>query len=116
MKSFTAAAAVAVLLMATPAFAQTTSQPSEPGTITMTETGHQQTQMTAGGRITDIDLSNGTVTLDNGMQFTLAPSLQYTSFPALGQEVQVTYGEDGGQKVARIIDLGGANGQGGGDQ
>lgn len=116
MKKSAAVAAVAVLLVAAPVFAQTTSQSSEPGTIPMTESGYHQTQMTAGGRITDIDLSNGTVTLDNGLQFTLAPSLQYTSFPALGQEVQVTYAEEGGQKVARIIDLGGAHGQGSNDQ
>jgi hypothetical protein len=43
------------------------------------------------------------------MQFTLAPSLEYTSAPTIGQEVQVTYSEQGGQKVARIIDVGGAN-------
>jgi hypothetical protein len=61
------------------------------------------------GRITTIDLADGTVTLDNGMQFTLAPSLQFTSFPALGQEVQVTYEEHDGKNVAQIIDVGGAH-------
>ena len=40
------------------------------------------------------------------MQSTLAPSLEYTSAPAIGQEVQMTYSEQGGQKVARIIDVG----------
>jgi hypothetical protein len=106
-------AVVAVLLMAMPVFAQTTP-PSASGN--MPDSGSRQTEMTTAGKITEIDLASGTVTLDTGLQFTLAPSLQYTSFPALGQEVQVTYAEEGGQKVARIIDLGGAHGQGGADQ
>ena len=44
------------------------------------------------------------MTLDNGTQFTLAPSLQFTSFPAVGQDVEVLYGEQGGKRVARSID------------
>ena len=64
-----------------------------------------QTETVALGRITAVDLQRGTLTLDTGVQFTLAPSLQYTTTPAINQEVQVTYGEQGGQKVARIIDL-----------
>lgn len=98
-----AAVAIAVLLTATSAFAQTASQSSD----TSTQNEFRQSQMSAQGRITTIDLSEGTVTLDNGMQFSLAPSLQYTSFPALGQEVRVTYEERGGTNVARIIDVGG---------
>lgn len=105
-----AAVAIAVLLMATSAFAQTASQPSD----TSTQNEFRQDQMLAQGRITTIDLSEGTVTLDNGMQFRLAPSLQYTSFPALGQEVSVTYEDHGGTNVARIIDVGGTHS--GGDQ
>jgi len=57
------------------------------------------------GKITAVDLQRGTLTLDTGAEFTLAPSLQYTTTPALNQEVQVTYSEQGGQQVARIIDL-----------
>jgi len=57
------------------------------------------------GKITAVDLQRGTLALDTGVQFTLAPSLQYTTTPALNQEVQVTYSEQGGQKVARIIDI-----------
>ena len=64
-----------------------------------------QTETVALGRITAVDLQRGTLTLDTGVQFALAPSLQYTTTPAINQEVQVTYGEQGGQKVARIIDL-----------
>ena len=63
-----------------------------------------QTETVALGRITAVDLQRGTLTLDTGAQFTLAPSLQYTTTPAINQEVQVTYSEQDGQKVARIID------------
>ena len=65
-----------------------------------------QTEMVTLGKITAVDLQRATLTLDTGAQFTLAPSLQYTTTPAINQEVQVTYSEQSGQKVARIIDLG----------
>jgi opacity protein-like surface antigen len=103
MKKFTGAAVLAVLLLTTPAFAQVASPPSTSGN--MPESGAHQREMLEAGRITEIDLANGTVTLDTGTQFSLAPSLQYTSFPALGQEVQVTYSEQDGKKVARVIDV-----------
>lgn len=109
MKKFTGTALLAALLFAVPAFAQMTDSPSTPGN--MPESGYHQKEMLATGRITEIDLAKGTVTLDTGTEFTLSPSLQYTSFPAPGQEVQVTYSEEGGQKVARIIDVGGASSQ-----
>lgn len=109
MKEFTGTTLLAVLLLAAPAFAQMTT-PSTTGN--MPESGYHQKEMLATGRITEIDLGKGTVTLDTGTEFALSPSLQYTSFPALGQEVQVTYSEEGGQKVARIIDVGGTHSQG----
>jgi hypothetical protein len=109
MKKFTGVTLLGVLLFAAPVFAQMTTPTSTPGN--MPESGYRQKEMLETGRITEIDLGNGTVTLDTGTQFTLAPSLQYTSFPALGQEVQVTFSEDGGQKVARIIDVGGTHSQ-----
>lgn len=116
MKKFTVATVLAVLLSTTPAFAQMAGQSSEPGTITMGESGYHQKEMLTAGKITEIDLANGTVTLDTGVQFTLSPALQYTSFPALGEDVQVTYSEEGGQKVARIIDVGGPGSQGDSNQ
>jgi hypothetical protein len=64
-----------------------------------------QTEMATTGKITAIDLQRGTLALDTGVQFTLAPTLQYTTAPAVNQEVQVTYSEQHGQKVAHIIDL-----------
>ena len=90
----------ALVLAVTPAFAQTSDQPSN-----MPDNGYHQAEMLATGRITSVDVARGTLSLDTGMQFTLAPSLEYTSFPMLGQEVEVTYSEQGGQKVARIIDI-----------
>jgi hypothetical protein len=116
MKKFTGVTVLAVLLLTTPVFAQMTDQSSEPGTIVMNESGYHQKEMLATGRITEIDLAKGTVTLDTGTEFTLAPSLQYTSFPALGQEVQVTYSAQGGENVARIIDVGGTRSEGSSDQ
>jgi hypothetical protein len=93
---------VALLLAGTPAFAQTAAQPAERGN--MPEGGYHQTEMSVTGKITELDLAAGTVTIDNGTQFTLAPSLQFTSAPAVGQDVEVLYDERGGQRVARSID------------
>lgn len=98
-----------LLLAATPAFAQTADSAGQPGT--MPENGYHQTELSTMGKITAVDLANGTLTLDTGMEFRLAPSFEFTSAPALGQEVQVTYGEQGGQNVAHIIDVGGTNSQ-----
>ena len=97
---------IGLLLAATPAVAQMGTPAGTAGT--MPEMGMRQMEMSATGKITAVDLDQRTLTLDTGMQFTLAPSLEYTSAPAIGQEVQVTYSEQGGQKVARIIDVGGA--------
>ena len=95
---------VALLLAGTPSFAQMSAQSADPGTITMPESGIHQTEVTVTGRITDLDLAGGTVTLDNGTQFTLAPSLELTSAPAVGQEVEMLVDEQGGQRVVRSID------------
>jgi len=102
MKTSRMAVMVALLLAATSAFAQTATQPTQPGN--MPEGGYRQTEMSVTGKITELDLSAGTVTLDNGTEFTLAPSLQFTSFPAVGQDVELLYEERGGQRVARSID------------
>jgi len=110
MKKFTGVTVLAVLLLTTPVFAQTTVQPYD--LAPMDQSVIHQSEVLATGRITEIDLAKGSVTLDTGMQFTLSPALQYTSFPALGEDVQVTYSEQGGQKVARIIDVGSTRTQG----
>ncbi len=105
MKKLASATLAAVVLMAAPAFAQMADQPSQPGN--MPDSGYHQSEMMTSGKITAVDLAQGTLTLDNGMEFTLAPSFQFTSFPVLGQDVAVTYDTQNGHNVARIIDVGG---------
>jgi hypothetical protein len=95
---------VALLLAGTPAFAQMSEQPAEPGSISMPESGVRQNEVTVTGKITELDLAGGTMTLDNGTQFMLAPSLEFTSAPAVGQDVEVQYEERDGQRVVRSID------------
>jgi hypothetical protein len=75
----------------------------------MLENAYHQTGMSTMGRIAAVDLANGTLTLDTGYQFKLAPNFEFTSAPALGQDVQVIYDEQGGQKVAHDIEIGGTN-------
>jgi hypothetical protein len=116
MKTSRMVLVVAVLLAGTPAFAQTAAQPTEPGTINMPEGGVHQAEMTVMGKITELDLAGGTVTLDNGTQFALAPSLQFTSAPALGQDVELLYDEQGGKRVARSIDQSVKGGSSGGSE
>ncbi len=77
--------------------------------MAMPDSGAHQTGMTVMGKISSIDLSQGTLTLDNGMQFTLPQNFQFTSFPGVGQDVAVTYDMQGGQSVLRIIDQGDTN-------
>jgi hypothetical protein len=65
----------------------------------------QQTELTVDGKIAAVDLSNKTLTLNDGEQFTLPENLEYSSLPTIGQEVEVTFAEQNGQKVVRWIDL-----------
>lgn len=67
MRTLPAIATIVILLAAAPAFAQVI---------------HQTETVTLGG-ITAVDLQRGALTLDTGMQFTLAPFLQYTTTPAI---------------------------------
>jgi Protein of unknown function (DUF1344) len=66
---------------------------------------HMDTLVAVEGKIQSVDLSQGTLTLDDGTQFVLPSSFQYTSYPRVGDEVQVTYAQDGAQKVVRILDI-----------
>jgi uncharacterized protein DUF1344 len=117
MQKLTLATMVAALLLATPAFAQqTTTQPAEPGTLSMNDNGYNQSQMMTHGKIVEIDLARGTMTLDNGAEFTLAPNFEFTSSPAVGQEVDVTFDQQNGQNVAHIVEVGGTSSRSGGDQ
>lgn len=97
-------------LMAAPAYAQVQAQDQTAGqSMAMPDNGASQTEMTVTGRIASLDLSQGTLTLDSGMQFTLPQSFEYTSFPAVGQDVAVTYDMQGGHNVLHMIDVGDTN-------
>ncbi len=110
MKSFAVVALAAIALMVAPAYAQVQAQDQTSGqSMAMPDSGAHQTQMTVVGKIASIDLSQGTLILDNGMQFTLPQSFEFTSFPGAGQDVKVTYDMQGGQNVLRIIDQGDTN-------
>ena len=105
MAKFAVAALAALLLLVPSAYAQMTGQTGQAGTSALTESGSGQ-MMSATGRIVSIDLAEGTLTLDNGTQFRLPQTFQFTSFPVIGQETEVTYVEQGGQRVVRSIDVG----------
>lgn len=103
MKKLGGVALVLVLLMA-PAVRVMAQATTDTGTST--ENVAPQMEMSTIGTITEVDLANGTMTLDNGMEFKLAPSFQYTSAPAVGQNVEVIYDEQGSQKTAHSVDVG----------
>ena len=84
---------IAVLLLtAVPGYAQmgsTLSGSQEMGTIV--------------GKITEFDLAHRILALDTGEQFRLPESFEYNSFPAVDDEVGLTYEDPGGQKIVRWI-------------
>jgi hypothetical protein len=55
------------------------------------------------GTITEVDLARGIFTLHDGREFILPPLFQYTSFPVLGQKVEILFADEGGQNVTRSI-------------
>jgi len=110
MKKFALVALAAIALMAAPAYAQMqAADQTASQSAAMPDNGYHQNEMTVVGKIASIDFSQGTLTLDNGMQFTLPQSFQFTSSPQVGQDVQVTYDQQGGLDVIRVIDVGGTN-------
>ena len=110
MKTFALVALAAFALMTAPAYAQMQAADQTAGqSQAMPDNGSHQNAMTILGKIASIDLSQGTLTLDNGMQFTLPQNFEFTSFPGVGQDVAVTYDMQGGQNVVWIIDQGDTN-------
>ena len=91
-----------VTLVGAPAYAQMGNPSNPEAPITVTD--GNQPELTIVGKIKELDLANGSMTLQDGTQFNLPPSFQYTSFPAVGEEVEVTFDVHGGQKVVRFID------------
>jgi SH3 domain-containing YSC84-like protein 1 len=61
-------------------------------------------EITIEGKIATVDLSQGLLTLENGTLLTLPASFQYTSIPAVGDQVEVTYAREGENKMVREID------------
>ena len=104
MRKFVVVAMVVLLATATTAYSQMADQPA-PGTITMSENGVHQAETTVVGKIKEIDLANRMLTLDDGTQFMLPGTLEYSSFPRTGDQVEVTFDEQGGQKAVRWIDV-----------
>jgi hypothetical protein len=104
MRKFALVAMAVLLATAATVSAQMANQP-EPGTITMTDNGARQAEMTVVGKIKEIDIANRMLTLEDGTRFTLPPSLEYSSFPRTGDQVDVTYDEQGAEKTVRWIDV-----------
>ncbi len=63
-----------------------------------------QGALTVTGTITTIDFANRTLALDDGEQFVLPVSLEYTNLPKVGDPVEVTFSQQNGQKMVRWID------------
>jgi hypothetical protein len=64
-----------------------------------------QIEVTVTGKIAAVDFAHQTLTLTDGEEFALPTQLEYTALPAIGQEVEVTFAEQNGQRVVRWIDL-----------
>jgi hypothetical protein len=105
MRKAALVALAGILLMAPLAFAQMAEQPDQSGATTMNPDGAGRDMALVTGKITTVDLSQGTLTLDNGTEISLPQTFQYTSAPAVGEQVEVLFVEQGGHKEARSIDL-----------
>jgi Protein of unknown function (DUF1344) len=64
-----------------------------------------QIELTVTGKIAAVDFAHQTLTLTDGESFTLPANLEYATLPAIGQQVEVTFAEQNGQRVVRWIDL-----------
>lgn len=106
MKTLAFVAMVALLMAGAPAYAQMAIPDQSKGAAT------PMTESAVHGVITDINLANRTLTLQDGERFTLPESVAETSTPEIGEQVEVTYDVEGGQNVVREIDMGfgGTNG------
>ena len=86
-----------------------TSYPPDPDYANATKSNGwihmgNQADHTVTGTITELDFAKGTLTLNDGEQFTLPRNLEYTSLPMLGEAVEVTFAERNGQNVALQVD------------
>jgi hypothetical protein len=115
MKISTLLILTGALLLASAAAAQMPDVPDLSGPDRVSTQREDQSLTTVVGKIATVDLSRGIVTLNDGTELTLPPSFQPTSLPTVGEEVEVTFTEQGTTKMIRSIDLdtGGYRGQGG---
>ena len=100
MKAFALVVMVTLLMAGASVYAQTAMSGQYPNSTT------PSTGKMAEGVIADIDARHQRVTLQDGEQFVLPPSFAETSPPEVGEQVEVTYEEVGGQKIVRSIDTG----------
>ena len=108
MKQSGAVALMAVLTAATPAFTQTTDQSVQPSdTSFRSEARENMDSVSIRGTIAELDVANGTMTLQDGTRLVLPPLFQFTSFPAVGQEVDVDFVKDGDKMGVHSINVGG---------
>jgi hypothetical protein len=64
-----------------------------------------QVELTVNGKIAAVDFTHRTLILNDGEQFMLPQNLEYSTVPAVGEAVEVTFAEQDGQKVVHWIDL-----------
>src|SRR3974377_1697197 len=100
MKAFALVVMVTLLMAGTVVYAQTAMPDKYPNSTT------PSTGKMAEGVIADIDARHQRLRLQDGEQFVLPPSFAETSPPEVGEQVEVTYEEVGGQKIVRSIDTG----------
>ena len=100
MKAFALVVMVTLLMAGTAVYAQTATPDQYPDSTT------PSTGKIAEGVIADIDAAHRMLTLEDGEQFVLPPLFAETSPPEVGERVEVTYEEVGGQKIVRSIDTG----------
>lgn len=107
MKKIVYVAVVALLMAGGSAYAQS-AWPDQYGSPTSgmgsDPSKFEQKMVTIEGEIKSIDLSDHTLTLQDGTQFKLPTTFEYTSLPVTGEHVQVTYDDEGGQKVVSQIE------------
>jgi len=76
------------------------------GTVAYAQTATPSTGKIAEGVIADIDAAHGMLTLQDGERFVLPSLVPETAPPEVGERVELTYEETGGQKIVHSIDIG----------
>ena len=107
MKRIMYVAVVALLMAGGTAYAQS-AWPDQYGSPTSgmgsDPSKFEQKMVNIEGEVKTIDLSDHTLTLQDGTQLKLPTTFEYTSLPVTGEHVQVTYDDEGGQKVVSQIE------------